>query len=229
MRCERELAQHMSDIARRLRRPGQGREEVIEQIVHAAIAAVPGTHCASITLTEPGLADHCAATSDLARAAHHLQHQIAEGPTLITPTPRDGVWIEDTAVDTRWPAFSPVAEALGIRSMHCVRLQSSDQIRLGTLTLYSTTAYAFDAQTRTVALVFAAHAAVAWSAAYEIEQLRVGLINRDVIGQAKGMLMERYKITADRAFGLLATLSQNDNIKLAVVAQQVLDAGPETP
>ena len=74
--------------------------------------------------------------------------------------------------------------------------------------------------------MFAAHAATAFGAVREKEQLRAALTSRDLIGQAKGMLMERYQIDATAAFSLLARLSQDSNTKLVEIAAQIIEAGP---
>lgn len=70
--------------------------------------------------------------------------------------------------------------------------------------------------------MLATHAALAWHMVRRDEQFRSALASRDVIGQAKGMLMERFDLDAVRAFELLKRLSQNMNTPLADVAQQVV-------
>ena len=56
----------------------------------------------------------------------------------------------------------------------------------------------------------------------EVQGLREALENRDVIGQAKGILMERHGISADEAFGRLVRISQDTNVKLHTVAEQLV-------
>jgi AmiR/NasT family two-component response regulator len=51
------------------------------------------------------------------------------------------------------------------------------------------------------------------------------LVNRDVIGQAKGILMERFKITAEQAFDVLAKVSQDTNRKVSAVAEDLTRTG----
>lgn len=46
---------------------------------------------------------------------------------------------------------------------------------------------------------------------------------RDIIGQAKGMLMERFNVDAAAAFQLLVNLSQNSNIRVEVIAQKLVE------
>jgi AmiR/NasT family two-component response regulator len=74
-------------------------------------------------------------------------------------------------------------------------------------------------------VAFAAHAAVALEAAQTEAHLRSGLVTRTVIGQAEGILMERLKITADQAFGVLSRLSQESNVKLRDLARNLVETG----
>jgi hypothetical protein len=104
---------------------------------------------------------------------------------------------------------------------------------LGALSLYSREAHAFTESSGNIGRVFAQHAAVAMFAAAAEGQFRTALASRDVIGQAKGMLMERYGIDAADAFKLLKRLSQENNTLLRHVAQQVIEnptplAGPSS-
>ena len=96
---------------------------------------------------------------------------------------------------------------------------------LGALNLYSADACAFDDESEHVGLLFAAHAAVAMAGARRQEQLTHAVTVRDLIGQAKGILMERYKITADQAFQVLARASQQTNRRLADVADELTQTG----
>jgi hypothetical protein len=59
--------------------------------------------------------------------------------------------------------------------------------------------------------------------AQENEHLRRALETRDIIGQAKGMLMERCDVEAVAAFDLLVTLSQKSNIRLEEVARKRIE------
>ncbi len=70
--------------------------------------------------------------------------------------------------------------------------------------------------------MFAAHAASALAAAQELDQIKQALASRDVIGQAKGMLMERYGMGPQQAFALLARLSQDENVKLHDLAERLV-------
>ena len=81
------------------------------------------------------------------------------------------------------------------------------------------------------AVLFAVHATVAMAGARSLHQLQIAMDSRDVIGQAKGMLMERFKITADQAFGLLIKASAEAGIKVRDVAEvfAATGEGPRRP
>ncbi len=96
---------------------------------------------------------------------------------------------------------------------------------LGALNLYSRHAGAFDDESEHVGLLFAAHAAVAYSAVRRQAGLARSVATRQLIGQAEGMLMERHKLTADEAFAMLVRVSQNGNVKLRDVAEQLVRSG----
>jgi AmiR/NasT family two-component response regulator len=61
--------------------------------------------------------------------------------------------------------------------------------------------------------------------AIEVEHLRRALASRDVIGQAKGVLMERFKVTGEEAFGLLVNASQHRNVKVSDLATELAQTG----
>jgi hypothetical protein len=100
---------------------------------------------------------------------------------------------------------------------------------LGALNLHSKAANAFGEASRTVGLVFAAHAAVALSSAIHDEQMEDALQSRDVIGQAKGILMAREGVDAQEAFDMLRRASQRLNVKLRDVASGVIDRSGAAP
>ena len=126
--------------------------------------------------------------------------------------------------ESRWPEFAAEAESLGVCSMLCVPLRVHEQC-LGTLSLYSERVTAFTDHDERVTTLFATLAAIALAEAQRTDQLHTALANRDVIGQAKGILMERHRITADAAFSYLSQASQDVNMKLTSVARHLVETG----
>jgi AmiR/NasT family two-component response regulator len=133
----------------------------------------------------------------------------------------------DIEAETRWPEWTERLGETGVRSMMCFQLYVRDR-NLAALNLYSSKTSAFDEESRRVGELFAAHAAVALASVQQTEHLHHALDTRDTIGMAKGVLIERFKVTPEGAFQMLVRASQEHNIKLHQVADLVVRTG-ETP
>ena len=131
------------------------------------------------------------------------------------------------SADTRWPRFAAAAEAHGVRSMLGYRPFTSGRT-LGALDLYSSGPNAFDADSEVVGELFAAHAAIALIGSTQQAQWRRALSSRDTVGMAKGILMQRERITDGKAFNLLASTSQKANIKVHHLAELLVDEANNT-
>lgn len=107
----------------------------------------------------------------------------------------------------------------------CACRSRSTSSALGTLSLYSEYVSAFTGYEERVTALFATLAAIALAEAQRTDQLHTALGNRDIIGQAKGILMERHRVTADAAFASLSRASQNVNMKLTSVARHLVETG----
>ncbi len=134
------------------------------------------------------------------------------------------VRVSDTASEDRWPEFAKRAAQLGVGSMLSFQLYVVGD-NLGALNLYNREPDAFDDESEHVGLLFASHAAVAMAGAQRNEQLIRAIGTRDLIGQAKGILMERHKLTAEQAFMLLVRASQATHTKLRDIAEQLTTVG----
>jgi len=93
---------------------------------------------------------------------------------------------------------------------------------MGALNVYAEQAHAFDQSSKDIGRIFAAHSSVAWNSARRDEQFKRALASRDTIGQAKGMIMERYGVDAVQAFQVLRKLSQDTNVPLVQVATELV-------
>ena len=100
---------------------------------------------------------------------------------------------------------------------------------LGALDLLGRAASAFTDESEHVGLLLASHAAIAAADAHHLENVTSALVNRDIIGQAKGILMERFKITSDQAFAVLAKVSQDTNRKVSAIAEDLARTGRWAP
>ncbi len=163
-----------------------------------------------------------AGTSELPHKLDDLQMKYDEGPCVQAAIDDLIVRTEDFRNEERWPRYSPAAVELGVLSGLSVKLYTADRTA-GALNLFAFKPNAFDGEDETIATVLAAHAAAAILASRQGEQLQSALTTRDRIGQAKGIIMERYGIDDVAAFEMLKRLSQDSNVRLADIAQQVID------
>lgn len=222
------LARRLAAVARSLQ--GQTSPlEVMNGVVNLARGMVPGADEATTTMVHQD--GHCysaAATSTLASGFDVLQDETGEGPRL------DAIWkqqtgrVNDLATDPRWPVLGPRAAERGVRSMLCLQL-FVHRDPLGTLNLLAHATSAFTDESEHVGLLLASHAAIAAADAHHFENVTSALANRDVISQAKGILMERFKITSDQAFAVLAKVSQDTNRKVSAVAEDLARTGLWSP
>jgi GAF domain-containing protein len=219
------LGDVMSRAARRLQGSHGDVEGTLQVITSLAVSTVPGADECSISYVigrrrvEPR-----AATAERAGRLDKLQEELGEGPCLDAVWEHEVVRVDDVRTEQRWPRFCTRAAEMGVVSMMCLQL-FVDGDQLGAMNLYSSSAGAMDDEAEELARVLAAHAAVALAGAEHESNLRRGIDSRDLIGQAKGILMERHKITADQAFGVLARTSQELNRKLLDVASEVTEVG----
>ena len=153
-----------------------------------------------------------------------LQNETGEGPCLETVAVGAPVRLVDTTDDQRWPLFTPRVAGLEVGSMLCTPLAAQNVV-FGSLSLMSKAPGAFDEEAEVLAAVFAAHAALALSGVKDTRDLTLMAQTRDVIGQAKGILMERHHITADAAFAVLVRASQNSNRKLRDICEELALTG----
>lgn len=221
------LSARMADVARMLRSESKDTDTVLKAISKSAVESVPGAEYASVTLvTSNSKVETPVMIGDLAGKCDELQQELGEGPCIRSALSEETARIDDMGSETRWPLFAARAAELGISSMVCFCLYIENDT-FGALNLHSSSIDAFDDESLSIGSLFAAHAAIAFSAVREKDQIRAALTNRDIIGQAKGMIMERYGLDPDGAFRLLARLSQDSNVKLSEIAVQVVTAGPD--
>ena len=218
-----QLAALFADVARSLYEQPTS-ESTLAAVADMACSTVSGTDCASITSLRAGDLVTVATTEDLLREADRLQQRCGEGPCLESLKEGRTVHIEDLRVSERYPVLNPKLVELGFGSVLAYQLFAGER-RLGALNLFASRPNAFDDEALQLGDVFATHAAVALAAAFKEEQLVVAVSTRDLIGQAKGILMERHKIGAEAAFALLVRGSQNAHRKLREVAEEVTRTG----
>lgn len=218
------IQERMATLARDLQ--GEASEaNTLTHVVEAAVEMIGPCQSAGITfVTRKGEVTTTAATDDLPARADELQQLLGEGPCLDAVWGADLVSVPHLDREPRWPHWGPQAvEELGVRSMVCVRLFTNEG-QLGALNLFSSHDAAFAPADLDEALAVAAHAAVAMAAASEIKGLGTAVDNRTVLGQATGLVMAQYQVTATQAFNLLRRLSSEQNRKVADLATSLVDA-----
>lgn len=219
-----ELARQLSAFARR----AQSQDDpglMLDEVVRAAVALIPGAEEGSISVVT-GRRDVTSQhpSGELPAQVDALQTETGQGPCLDAAYEHETVRVPDMATEDRWPKFAARASALGAASMLSIQLWVEND-NLGALNLYSRTAESFTDESEHVGLLFASHAAIAFAGADKAHHLNIGLARRDLIGQAKGILMERFKITADQAFAILVRTSQGANRKLYDVVEELVATG----
>ncbi len=211
-------------IGRSLHVDAVGLQPTLEAVLESAVGLVGPTTAAGVNLYVRGKFEPQAVFGEAPHRLDAVQQQTRTGPCIDASRNQTLIHVQDMTVEQRWPEYAALATSLGVLSMLCVPL-TIDDVRLGSLSLYGNGAYSYRQHEVRVASLLATHAAVAIADAQRGEHLNRAIANRDVIGQAKGILMERHRITADEAFALLTRASQTCNRKLADIAEELTATG----
>lgn len=211
----------LAAIARDLQ-PRSSSTATAERVTELARELVDGCDHAGVSRLERHGLTTVAASDEAVQAADHEQGLLGQGPCLESSRTRATIRSPRLATDRRWPAWAPFASrGLGFGSLLCFRLCTGER-PYGYLTLYSDRPSGFDSDAEAVGLALASQAAVAIAGSRKIETLETALDSRTAIGQAEGILMERFGLTADKAFAVLVRVSQNENRRLALVAEDLV-------
>jgi hypothetical protein len=209
-------------------------DHTLRRITAAAVEVLPGVDFASITVKhgDDSLQTY-APTDEVLLGLDAAQYDLREGPcydAAVETAPRVA---PDLERDGRYSSYAPLAVATGIRAQAGIRLFDTPAGAQGALNLYSGTVGSFE-DLETLAELFRHQAATAIRYAGEVDDLRQAMETRQKIGQAVGIVMERYELTDARAFAFLTRLSNERNVKLRLVAQELVassdqrhDDGPE--
>ncbi|MDO5499101.1 MAG: GAF and ANTAR domain-containing protein [Propionibacteriaceae bacterium] len=222
-RAQNGLARNLSELSRRLQAEPD-LEAVLNRIVHAAVREIGAAEHAGIMLLEREGFRTAAETDPIVGELHRIQFETGEGPCIQTSVEHETVVSNDLCDEPRWPRFCPQVVELGIRSTLSLELFVGRH-EYGALNVYSSAPGAFDLEAESVGLLLASHAALAMVATDTEQGLRMALNTRDLIGQAKGILMERHRVDSTKAFDMLVRSSQRRNRKLRDLAAQVALTG----
>ena len=201
--------------------------EALDAIVGATRTSLPEFSHVSISMKlRDGTFETAAGSDQLAYELDAVQYELGEGPCVQAVEHEPVVVVRRLRHEQRWPGYIAEAVDRGVRSQVAVRL-FSDREHIAGLNLYSTEQDEVDELATETARLFASHAAIILGHAQQEDQLNQALVSRKVIGQAIGILMERYRIDADRAFQFLVRASSSSNMKLRDVADEIVTTSVE--
>ncbi len=208
-------------------------DSLLQTVADLTRAVMPGNPEASVLLLVKDHPATVSSTGDLATDLDETQYEWGQGPCLHAARTGEVTEISDTRTDDRWPDYTPRAVEHGNLSSLSIPLAIDQDAQVsGALNIYARRPDAFDQASRSVATRFAPYAAVAAGILYAYQSARVladnlqtALESRAVIDQAKGILIERHKLTADQAFQLLARASMAANRKLRDMADELVRTG----
>lgn len=225
-----DLASSGAALAHALQRRQTLRKALTLVAGHAA-AGVPGAECAAVAVRRRG--DRWAVLAHTDTPSRELTEQqvmLGEGPVPAcvrdTTDDRGGrasaggvLLLADTRSIRHWPGFRAAAEVREVRSVLACRVRGGQG---GALVVYARQPSAFDDHAARAAELYGGFASLALFHAAMVDSLRAGLLSRQGIGEATGILMERYKISSEEAFGMLVDASQRLNTKLRDIALRVV-------
>ncbi|WP_405064675.1 GAF and ANTAR domain-containing protein [Kribbella sp. NBC_01505] len=198
-----------------------GMNETVEAVVQFALQAEACSY-AGVALVLRGSREIAAVTDPLVAEIYQLQFDLGEGPMLTALTEGVSVLVPDAATETRWPAWALKMTQFPIGSVLHVPMWANAQL-IGVLSLYNTEPNAFSEDDEAIAHILARHASVAVASTRDDETMSAAVDARKLVGQAMGILMERFDLDETRAFEILKRYSQQNNVKLRDVAQELID------
>lgn len=218
-----ELTELLSRMALELQ-AAESADETAETISQYARIVVRSDDAGLLLLHGRNRIETPTGTSPDVDRAHQLQAELGEGPCLeaVLAGGDHTYVVNDTEDDPRWSKWGHRAAELGYYSVISSSLETWDR-RIGSLNVYSRTRDAFGEDDVETTRWLAAHASVALAAVTERAHLHRALSSRTMIGQAEGILMQAYGIDEKRALAFLKRLSQDRNVKLVSIAQEIID------
>jgi len=217
------VARELARLAERMHRAPDP-EHTAGEVVAYARHELGADHAGITLIQRDGDLETVAPTDALVEKVDRLQYDLGEGPC------HDSAWSGETLVaqnladEPRWPRWAPEAVSLGIGSVLGVELvDKTVGRRMGAVNLYWARPRVFTSDEVSLAHLITRHAALALAASLNAEGLQLAMDTRKRIGQAQGILMERHGLTEDQAFAVLRRYSQNNNVKLRDLAEQLVE------
>lgn len=195
--------------------------ETVDRVLEFAVKALDCAYAGVILVHAKERVETVAATHDVVAELDKIQMECGQGPDLEVILDHHSILIRDVESDQRWPAWSELVSAAGVRSMLGIRLHTT-RTTIGSLNFYDPAPDRFSQEDLDVAHMLARHAAIAMENARGVEHLWKAIDARNLIGQAQGILMERFGVDAEQAFAVLRRYSQDHNLRLHVVAEKLI-------
>lgn len=203
-----------------------------ETLVHIAefgVRAIPGAQGAGLTMLEDDRPQTVVASAEFVHAVDDVQYGLGEGPCLQAVASRSTQTSGSLGGEARWPRFGPRVGRMGVHSVLSLPLLLPDRV-VGAMNVYARAKNAFGPEAVRIGELFARPAAVSVHNAQLLAQshrlaaqLAAALTNRAVIDQALGVIMSRTGATPEEAFDRLRAMSQSQHVKVAEVAQVLMD------
>ncbi|MFY0406646.1 GAF and ANTAR domain-containing protein [Solicola sp. PLA-1-18] len=197
-----------------------GVQEALQRIVDGA-PAVAGFDACSVTLVDRTRYRTAVSSDPAVTRADELQYELDEGPCVDAAQDQEHYTVRDVARDSRWPRWGPQAAQLGIGSVVAVRVPVDKQV-VGAINLYCRDPRDFDVDDLATGYLVAGQVGLALASALRIEHLRTAVESRTVIGQAQGIVMQRYGLDAETAWRSMTRVSQHRNVKVREVADLIV-------
>jgi GAF domain-containing protein len=216
-----DIADALAQAAREINTPAD-LDSTLSAIVEVAARSLPGIDHVGVSIAHrDGRVETKAGTGPLVWQLDQLQYELGEGPCVYAVAAETVVVANDIRHEQRWPRYVGPAVKAGLRAQMGLCLYAEEKT-LGGLNLYATAVDRIDPEVEHAAELFAVHAALALGRAWREEGLNTALQTRKQIGQAIGIVMQRFQIDEDSAFHYLARVSQHSNVKLRDVAQELV-------
>lgn len=208
---------------------GSALDELLQHVVELTRATVDRARSVSITLAEDGGYRTCSSTDQSAIVVDDAQYEETDGPCLQAVRESRQVQVAMDAVAGRWPAVARRADEVGLGAVLSTPVVAAPGDAIGALNVYAAGREPFSEEAMRMAELVAEVASVLLRNAVALadattrnDQLRLALESRQIIGEAKGILMEREGCTRDEAFDVLRRASQRQNRKLRDLAEELV-------
>lgn len=198
-------------------------EDVLTKVAGASVALVPGADLAKVSVIDNGELRSLAATSKLTALLDGAQRTAGQGPCLEAISVLKAVRCDDLRNDARWPQFAQSVASAGVRSVLSCPVGIPGTTAT-TLSLFGFAPKVFGVESDLIGAMLASHAAIALINEEQNRHFKAALATRDVIGQAKGMIMGRFDVDAHRAFAMLSAISQQTNTPVRDLAGKIVDS-----